>query len=69
MGLKHVHGEDGWYAYRPAMAGCRCGSCEDENPELRVLICESVINSLDCDEEFGVSDLPDFETAWRSARF
>lgn len=69
MGLKHVHGEDGWYAYRPPASVCRCGSCEDEDPGLRQLVCDSVIDGLDCDTWFTPDDLPDFETAWRSARF
>lgn len=76
--MTHIHGDDGWYACRPPLKGCRCGSCEDENPELRTLICDSVIeyrdsddfpHLADCEEEFGVEDLDNFDELWRNARF
>lgn len=75
---EHVHGEDGWYAYRPPLKGCRCMSCTDDSPELRVLICDSVIEYrdsddfpylADCEEEFGVDALDNFDELWQNARF
>ena len=81
MGLKdHVHGDDGWYAYRPPLKGCRCGSCEDENPELRTLICDSVIpcpcrepddfpHAEDCEHEISPTDVDNFDELWQNARF
>lgn len=73
--MSHVHGEDGWYAARPSLAGCRCGSCEDEDPEVRYLICNSLIHDpqheyvIDCEYEITPEDVDNFDELWRNARF
>lgn len=71
----HVHGDDGWYACRPPLKGCRCGSCEDENPELRTLICEGILHDpqheyvTECEYEISPTDVDNFDELWQNARF